>query len=44
MDGSFDSVVRLKTEEEQLASLGPIKFEYQLIGKTIFGKECIGLI
>ena len=44
MDGSFDSVIRLKTGEEQFASHGPIKFVHQLIGKTIFGKECIGLI
>ena len=48
LEGSLDSVVRPKSEEvleeEQLASLGPIKFEYQLVGHTILGKECIGEI
>ena len=48
LEGSLDSVVRPKSEEvleeEQLASLGAIKFEYQLVGHTILGKECIGEI
>ena len=48
LNGSLDSVVRPKSEEvleeEQLASLGAIKFEYQLVGHTILGKECIGEI
>ena len=44
LNGSLDSVVRPKSEEEQFASLGPIKFVYQLIGHTILGEECIGAI
>ena len=44
LEGSLDSVVRPKTDEEQFATTGPIKFVYKLIGKTILRTEFIGQI
>ena len=48
LDGSLDSVLRPKSEEvleeQQFASIGPIKFVYRLNGHTKLGKECIGAI